>query len=333
MPPAAPINTRKLSIMPVQESLDGKTPISISVVVLTYNRIDSLRALLHELTQLKYPRLEIIVVDNCSEVPAASLAPECGRVIFLRSPSNIGTGGRNIGMARATGEIVVCLDDDVSALTDASLWKLGSMFADRTIGGVCFRVVEAQTGKVTNWVHHKPVERFVDTRFPTYEITEGAVAFRREVAAAAGYYPERFFISHEGPDLAFRIMELGYTIEYNPAISVVHAYSPLARTSWRNYYFDTRNAIWLVARNCPALFGANLLTRQLGGMLIYSIRDGFVLWWLRGIRDGLLGLPQALRERHKLSRATMLRIAEIDSDRPSGLYLLRKRLFQRGIRI
>jgi GT2 family glycosyltransferase len=159
------------------------------------------------------------------------------------------------------------------------------------------------------------------------------VAFRREVAAAAGYYPEHFFISHEGPDLAFRIMELGFTVEYNPAISVIHAYSPLARTSWRNYYYDTRNTLWLVARNCPALFGTRMLTRQLGAMLIYSIRDGFLLWWLRGVRDGLRGLPQALRDRRKLSSATMQKIANIDRDRPGILYLLRKRLFQRGIKI
>lgn len=311
----------------------GTAPVSVSVVVLTYNRIESLRALLQELCALSYPALEIIVVDNRSEIPAASLASTFERVVFVLSPGNIGTGGRNIGMARATGEIVVCLDDDVSALTDASLWKLGPLFADPAVGGICFKVIEAQTGKITNWVHHKPVERFADEVFQTYEITEGAVAFRREVAAAAGFYPEHFFISHEGPDLAFRIMELGFTVEYNPAISVIHAYSPLARTSWRNYYFDTRNTLWLVARNCPFWFGAKMLARQLGGMLIYSIRDGFLLWWLRGIRDGLRGLPQALRERRKLSSVTMKKVAFIDRDRPGILYLLRKRLFQRGIKI
>jgi hypothetical protein len=317
--------------MPAAHS--SEPPIAISVVVLTYNRIESLRSLLQELSALTYPALEIIVVDNCSEVPAASLADEHSRVIFLRSPGNIGTGGRNIGMAKATGEIVVCLDDDVNGLTDESLWKMRTLFADPKVGAVCFKVIEAQTGKITNWVHHKPVERFVEMRFATYEITEGAVAFRREVASAAGFYPAHFFISHEGPDLAFRIMDLGYTIEYNPAVSVMHAYSPLARTSWRNYYYDTRNTLWLVARNCPLLFGMSLLMRQLGAMLIYSIRDGYLLWWLRGIRDGLRGLPQALRERRKLTAETMRKIARIDSDRPNVLYLLRKRLFQREIKL
>jgi GT2 family glycosyltransferase len=308
-------------------------PTAISIVVLTYNRIESLKSLLSELQELQYPRLEIIVVDNCSEVPAASLAAIYPRVIFLRTPANAGTAGRNVGMARASGDIIVCLDDDVAGLTDTALWKLPSLFADPKLASVNFKVIEAVTGKITNWVHHNPVERFADRSFPTYEITEGAVAFRNEAVAAAGYYPVSFFLSHEGTDLGFRIMDLGYDIIYSPEISVIHAYSPLARTSWRNYYFDTRNTFWLVARNCPSGFGLRLLARQVGGMLVYSIRDGFFLWWLRGVRDGILGMRQAFRERRKLSRSTMGKIAAIDADRPSLLYLLRKRLFQRGIKI
>jgi GT2 family glycosyltransferase len=309
------------------------SPLAISIVVLTYNRLESLRGLLTELATLTYPDLEIIVVDNFSEVPADTLQPTFPKARFLRSPSNLGTGGRNIGMAEARGEIVVCLDDDVGGLTDEALWKLGPMFANPKIAGVCFKVIEAQTGRITNWVHHKPVEKFADARFPTYEITEGAVAFRRDVAARAGFYPASFFISHEGPDLAFRIMELGYDIEYDPSISVIHAYSPLARASWRNYYYDTRNTFWLVARNCPFFFGMAILIRQNGAMLIYSVRDGFVRWWLRGLWDGLRGLPAAFRERKTLSRDTMRKIAYIDHERPGILHMLQKRLFQRGIKI
>jgi len=310
-----------------------KTAPSISIIVLTYNRIESLRGLLFELHGLKYPSLEIIVVDNCSDVPASTLASDYENVTFIRAPGNIGTGGRNIGMAQAKSEILVCLDDDVSGLTDEALWRLGPLFRDATIGGICFKVIEAETNQITNWVHHKPVEAFVDRTFSTYEITEGAVAFRRKVVAAAGYYPADFFISHEGPDLAFRVMALGYDIIYSPEISVIHAYSPLARTSWRNYYFDTRNTIWLVVRNCPLGFGSRLLARQLGGMLLYSLRDGYLLWWLRGIRDGLKGVKGALRERRKLAPEVMRRVSAMDADRPSILYQLRRRLFQRGIKI
>jgi hypothetical protein len=114
---------------------------------------------------------------------------------------------------------------------------------------------------------------------------------------------------------------------------VIHAYSPFGRASWRNYYFDTRNTFWLVARNCTALHGARMVIRQVGSMLLYSVRDGFFLWWCRGVRDGLAGIPRAWRDRKQMSRATLRRISLIDRDRPNLFRLLRKRLFQRGIKI
>lgn len=311
----------------------GQSLLSISVVVLTFNRIASLSALLAELSALRYPNLEILVVDNFSDIPASTLQASFPEVIFLRSPANLGTTGRNIGMARATGEVVICLDDDINGLTDSSLETVSRLFQSDDVAGVNFKVVEAVTGRITNWVHHKEVETHADKSFETYEITEGAVAFRTKIAAKAGFYPESFFISHEGPDLAFRIMNLGYRITYTPEISVTHAYSPLGRTSWRNYYFDTRNTFWLVARNCPAKFGSLLLIRQVGSMLIYSIRDGYLLWWLRGVRDGIRGWRTAWQQRIPMSPSTMQRIRELDAGRPGVVYLLRKRLFQRGIRI
>lgn len=306
---------------------------AVSIVVLTYNRLESLRQLLAQLTRLDQPDLEVIVVDNCSDVPASTLAKEFPEVDFLRTDANTGTGGRNVGIARARHQIVVCLDDDVGAPTDSDLEALGRLFADPLVGGVCFKVIDAGTGETTNWVHHKPVEHFADVAFETYEITEGAVALRRDAAVAAGLYPERFFISHEGPDLAFRMIERGYRILYEPSIRVTHAYAPQGRASWRNYYFDTRNTFWLVARTCPPVFGLRILVRQVGSMLVYSLRDGFFGWWLRGVLDGLRGTPQSLRERTPMSPATMRRIVAMDADRPGVVYLLRRRLLQRGIRI
>lgn len=315
------------------DNFHGNSHLSISIVVLTFNRIESLKTLLSELTSLRYPHLEILVVDNFSDTPASTLKASFPRVEFLRSPANLGTTGRNIGMEKASGEIVICLDDDINGLTDESLRNVSRIFQKEDIAGVNFKVVEAVTGRITNWVHHKAVETHSDKSFDTYEITEGAVAFRTGIAKKAGFYPESFFISHEGPDLAFRIMNLGYRIIYTPEIAVTHAYSPLGRTSWRNYYFDTRNTFWLVARNCPVAFGSLLLVRQVGSMLLYSIRDGYLLWWLRGVRDGLLGWPAAWKQRVAMSPTTMQRIRQLDAGRPGIVYLLRKRLFQRGIRI
>jgi len=115
-----------------------------------------------------------------------------------------------------------------------SLDRLGELFGESSIGAVNFKVLEEGTGRVANWVHHRSVEAYADAEFDTYEITEGAVAFRRSILQRVGGYPATFFLSHEGPDLAFRIMNHGARVIYSPAVSVTHSFAPEGRPSWRS---------------------------------------------------------------------------------------------------
>jgi GT2 family glycosyltransferase len=223
--------------------------------------------------------------------------------------------------------VVICLDDDVYGLSRDALERLEELFADGPIGAVNFTVLEEGTGRIVNWVHHRSVERFSGSVFETYEITEGAVAFRRSILERVGGYPEAFFLSHEGPDLAFRIMDQGAKVIYSPAVRVTHSFAPEGRASWRRYYYDTRNTLWLAARNLPMGYGFRLVARQSLAMLLYSLRDGYFGWWSKGIWHGVRGLRTAWGERRVLSLETMRRIRQIDSFRPSLLYQLRKRLF------
>jgi GT2 family glycosyltransferase len=300
--------------------------LSYSIVALTYNRNRLLERLLTDLQVFAAARVEIIIVDNASVTPAELITRRYPGVTLIRAPRNLGAAGRNLGFEAARGDIVICLDDDVYALSHDALERLDEIFTDERIAAVNFTVLEEGTGRIVNWVHHRSVERFAHTVFDTYEITEGAVAFRRSALQRAGGYPETFFLSHEGPDLAYRIMDQGVKVIYSPALRVTHSFAQEGRPSWRKYYYDTRNTLWLAARNLPAGYGARLVMRQSAAMLLYSVRDGYCRWWAKGIWDGVLGLRRALSERRQLSRDTMRRIREIDSHRPPLRYLIRKRL-------
>jgi GT2 family glycosyltransferase len=304
-----------------------------SIVILTFDRPDSLRMLLGELSKLTTPRLEVIVVDNCPDKPATNVIRDFSFVKLVSATKNLGAEGRNLGLAVAQAEIVVCLDDDVSGLTDAGLAALDPVFEEPNIGAVNFKVIEYGTWELTNWVHHCDADPYSERVFETYEITEGAVAFRRSALLKSGYYPEGFFLSHEGPDLAFRIIDAGYRVIYSPATQVIHAYSPRGRTAWRNYYYDTRNTTWMVVRNLPFWYGTRTLLRQTLAMFVYAARDRFLIWWARGLIDSIRGLPTAWRQRKKISRAAMRYIKQIDSNRPSLLSLIRRRLFQTRIKL
>lgn len=298
--------------------------LSYSIVALTFNRNHLLKRLLAELEVFARDGAQIIIVDNASNVPAETITRQHPGVTLIRAPRNLGAAGRNLGFDAATGDVIICLDDDVYGLSRDALEQLDEIFTDSRIGAVNFRVLEEGTGRVVNWVHHRRVEEFSRAVFETYEITEGAVAFRRSILQRVGGYPEAFFLSHEGPDLAFRIMNQGAHVIYSPAVGVTHSFAPEGRTSWRNYYYDTRNTLWLAARNLPVGYGFRIVLRQTLAMLLYSVRDGYLKWWFKGIWDGVRGLRTAWGERRVLSYETMRRIREIDSFRPPLLYLLRR---------
>lgn len=147
----------------------------------------------------------------------------------------------------------------------------------------------------------------------------------------AGYYSEDYFISHEGPDLALRIYESGYNVIYTGRICVEHYHAKEGRTPWRRYYYDTRNQFLLSFRNFPLGYGIRYLFRGISAMFVYSLRDGFIKYWAKGVVDGIRMALDSKSQRKILSDKTMKIICDIDSNRPNLLYLLRKRMFRRGV--
>lgn len=308
--------------------------LDLSITVLTYNRRECLQELLVELRGVVPHVREVIVVDNCTtDGTEDMLRRDFPEFVHVRTQENKGIAARNLGIQRATGAVVVTIDDDIMGLTpDSCRWLAGQFAADPALGALNFQVNDWFTRKVCNWVHHRPVAEATG-RFATYELTEGAVAFRREAVLRAGGYCEDFFIAHEGPDLAYRLMNLDLDVMYDGTIMVLHKHEQQSRQPWRFYYFDTRNQLWLAARNMPFWSAARYLSRGLTAMGVYAIRDGYVRWWFKGLYDGLRRLPAISRSRQVWTPRTRRLCAEIDSHRPAFWYLVRHRLFQRGNRL
>lgn len=306
----------------------------ISVVVLTYNRRENLQELLDGLLALGGSLREVIVVDNCSaDGTAEMVAAQYPGFRCIRTSRNEGVSARNHGVAAATGDLVVTLDDDLLGLSPTHLAWLTGQFADNPqLGALNFHVVDFFTGLTCNWVHHRPADQY-QARFLTYEITEGAVAVRRSAFLAIGGYCPEFFISHEGPDLAFRMMNAGFTVEYDGRVSLRHKHAQGSRDPWRFYYYDTRNHVWLAVRNMPWNYAVGYLARGLGAMAFYALRDGYFVWWAQGVRDATRALPDMLATRSRWSPRTRQICREIDSHRPGFWALVRQRIGRGGYRL
>jgi GT2 family glycosyltransferase len=309
--------------------------ITISLVILTYKRKELVLSLIEGIAKLKVYLEEIIIVDNNSEEQLEeSLSLAYPQIKVLSLNNNVGTEGRNLGIASSTSDIVILLDDDVFGLTEEHVETIRQRFSrDEMLAALCFKVVHAETGTVINWCHHKPKELFADNTFETYEITEGAVAVRRSPFLNVGGFPGHFFISHEGPDLALRIIDSGLSVCYDPGIVVLHHQSTLGRASWRRYYFDTRNVIWMSVRNYPFLLASKFLIVQLGAMFVYSVRDGFIKYYFKAIFDAIRYIRPEFKARKVISSVTVRKLKELNIDDEGFWRKAKKRFLNRDVAI
>ena len=134
---------------------------SISVVICTRNRPDSVRTTLVSILSCRYPteRLEVIVVDNASEADAAvgiAAAELDGDVAVrvVREPEPGLSNARNRGLDEASGEIVVFADDDVEVDRDWLATLVGPFARGARVG--------ATSGMTLPGALETPAQRWVE---------------------------------------------------------------------------------------------------------------------------------------------------------------------------
>lgn len=307
-----------------------------TISIITYNRKATILELLKTiLSNQILSKVEIIVIDNNSiDGTADAIASEFPDVKLIRLPKNIGTEARNIGILNSQGEYVITIDDDVFFKSDNVLAKIEQKFSENIyVGAIVFKIKDYYSDEISEWGHNCDPKQFHGKEFITSEIQEGAVVFRKAIFNDTGLYPPHFFISHEGSDLACRMINYNWSILYAPDIEVLHKYVLNTRKTWRRYFYDTRNHFWLATRNYRFIYGTRHILKKSIIMFVYSLRDGFFIYWLAGLVSGIFGSIYMLKYRNKLSKKAEKTIKDIESSRPGVLNYLKRRLFKKSIRI
>jgi GT2 family glycosyltransferase len=297
---------------------------SVSVIIPYFKRGEIFDRALDTVLSQKYENKEVIIVDNHSEddVKERILARQAPIKLIELSENYGPCTARNTGAGAATGDILVFLEDDVGFLSPLELDKLVKLFEVRPdVTVVDFRVCNPTTGELSlrDWCHPRYWKEFAQTEFETSYLTEGACAFRREVFKEAGGYYEQLFFGAEAADFEPRIMDKGYKIMYTPDICVWHQVSQKTRTNERQYYYFTRNFIWLAYKNYPSWAAVRFLSFKLAMMLYLTVRAGSCRPFLRGLWDGFSGLRRIHQDRKPISQATMKRWLNLERGRP-GLF-------------
>lgn len=273
-------------------SPDPAGPPLISVVIPSYCRRENVLALLADLRRQRGVAFEIIVVDDAStDGTAAAIAEQFPEVTLLRHERNGGPCvARNRGIRAARGEYVVGLDSDVTVPDPELLGKVVRAFArDPQTAGFAFRLLRpAGRGEDrARWWHPVPIEKFARQPFETSYFSGTAYAFRREPLLGAGLYPEWLYMHFEEVVLAYRLLDQGRTLRYDPELTVIHHANPVSRRSQIERYYKPRNQLLFAAACLPWWPALVYVVPRLVFQFGKSLLRGSLSDYCRAVRDGL----------------------------------------------
>jgi len=286
--------------------------LTISALVITYQRPEELNGALENLLAQDRPPDEIIVIDND---PAGSGrdAPltEHASVSYLCTGENLGVAaGRNHAAGRATGDLLVFIDDDARFSTPSALTAVAETFAEHErMGVLAFLVRNAWSGEIRPSEHpHPDAGRWAEPHEVSYFLG-GACAIRREAFAALGGFDETFFYNGEELEFSYRLLDAGWGLRYRPDVEVLHRVSALGRGLTTNCYWLVRNRVYVAMKHLPLPYRLSYLTIWSCFAFLQALRGRRLGEFLQGLRalrkEGLLQSARAYRKAHPMRRETI----------------------------
>jgi GT2 family glycosyltransferase len=266
-------------------------PPKVSVVVVSCNRIQELRACLESLEASDArDQMQLLVVDNGSTDGSARLEPEFPGAQFIRIPRNFGlTKAMNLGLRAAEGEFILFLHEDTRVSPETVRELAARLESDPEVTAVAPMLVTSRGNPAPQLGHFPPDGSWR----PVYDAGQAGMPGNPQPIAAdyvrgAAFMIRKFFLTAmrqiderygqfgSDADLCFQIRRAGKKILVLPHLRTVHQGGPdsalkqadmqIGIARWHGKYYGIAAGI---KTRIAAAFGA--LGRMQLGALRYII--------------------------------------------------------------
>lgn len=201
----------------------------VSIIILNYNGLDYLKDCLQSVSNVTYPALEVIVVDNNSNDPSVEFVKnQYPNFKIVQLDKNYGFAkANNMGAQHALGKYFLFLNNDTLVAPNFILELVQAIERDPQIG-ICQSLLLKPNEEVDSsgdyidsiGVAYSSKER-VDSTRNILSAKGASMLVKKEVFEKLNGFDEQFFVSFEDVDLGWRTWIINYRVVVVPS-SVVH---------------------------------------------------------------------------------------------------------------
>ncbi len=167
---------------------------SISVIIPSFNRVDSLERALNSVYNQTFSPNEVIVIDDGStDHTAQMVADKFPKVLLLQQPNQGVSNARNTGIRKATGEWLAFLDSDDEWLEDKLFQQITAL--KKTDYKICHtEEIWISNGVRVNQKHkHKKTGGWIFGRcLPLCAMSPSSIVIHRDVFKTIGNFDPDF---------------------------------------------------------------------------------------------------------------------------------------------
>jgi GT2 family glycosyltransferase len=252
---------------------------TISVVINTDGRCQSLANTLDSLRYLDYPSFEVCVVYGPTEDGTQELLAKLqGQIKVAACPERNLSISRNIGIGLTAGELVAFIDDDglaepewlhdlAEAFRDPAVGAAGGIVYDYT--GVSLQYLYPTANRLgrADCMRMTPGDEFnfpLSFNIPYVQGTN--CIFRRDALIGVGGFDEEYEYCYDETDLCCRLVDAGFLVRQMPNGRVHHKFLPSEIRNEhridRNRYAIVKNKIYFSIINNRGHYGLNRVVRD-----------------------------------------------------------------------
>lgn len=279
----------------------------MSILVHNRDRAEALRRCLDSVAAQRFRPLELVLLDAGStdgsrsviEDAAKGLGSAGVRVSIDSCPMYGVSQSRNLLAAKAAGSLLFFLDNDAALVVNDGLQRIADRFAaEPGLGLVASRVLYRDEDEVDPgaWVFRRPAASWQDRRFSTFTFSGAGFFVRRRAFEATGRLWEALPYAREEEDLALAMLDRGWSIDYDPAVTIRHYPESTGRMSpSERKRVELRNGAMVIFRRLPLPLVPPALAARVLTMSVAARRDGRSL---RALWGALADARRQWRERN-----------------------------------